>query len=428
MRRIIVIAYQLHYSKGSEYAVAWSYINHMNQNNQLTVLYGTSGEYHQIGETSEMEEYCACHKIKNVDFIPVRPTFKPQYYNYSLKGQILFYREYKRWHEDVKETIQGLLEHKHYDIIHFLGPIGYREPGYVYDFPLPYIWGPIGGFGGVNIKLLKATCSITSGLKMLLRRILNTIQTHTSKRTRKALRNSDVIICATSQYQKIVCKLLGRSHHSLVEYQPENCINELYDLNVSKFSGLIHISFIGRIDDNKGLIFVLEALKVLGHKNKIVLDVIGEDRLNGKMHEWAKNNNIDDMIRWHGKVNRTEVFNLLNNSQLMVLTSLYEANTTVVWESLAMGVPILALDHCGMHDIIDEKIGFKILIKSYTQIVKDIERTFQIILDNPTLLKHKANEVLVERDKYTWRQRCAFFERMYSLAEDNFKRRQCPPV
>lgn len=96
MRNILVIAYQLHWQKGSEYAVAWDYVTHMSMDNRLTVLYGTCCGHHTIGNTEEMENYAKQNPLKNVTFIPVKPSFKSKDYSFSLLGQYMFYREYKK--------------------------------------------------------------------------------------------------------------------------------------------------------------------------------------------------------------------------------------------------------------------------------------------------------------------------------------------
>ena len=53
MKDILVLAYAISPSKGSEYAVAWNYVTAMSRYHRLTVLYGTSGEH--MGDTVEME-------------------------------------------------------------------------------------------------------------------------------------------------------------------------------------------------------------------------------------------------------------------------------------------------------------------------------------------------------------------------------------
>ena len=57
MKNIIVIAYQLNPFRGSECSVAWDYIVNMSKNHRLTVLFGSSEEFHMIGNTKSMMDY-----------------------------------------------------------------------------------------------------------------------------------------------------------------------------------------------------------------------------------------------------------------------------------------------------------------------------------------------------------------------------------
>ena len=207
MRKIIVIAYQLHYSKGSEFNIAWEYVTHVSKRNQLTVLYGTSGLFHNIGDTAEMEKWCENNIVKNVSFIPVHLPFQTKNYDYSLKGQYLFYQEYRKWHEECARIVKEMISKDKYDIIHYHGPTGYREPGILYSYPLPYVWGPTGGFGGANPFLLKACGSFSGAMHMLVKRLLNDVQAFTDKRVRKALKESDVVISCSSEVERYIQKL-----------------------------------------------------------------------------------------------------------------------------------------------------------------------------------------------------------------------------
>ena len=55
MKNILVLAYQLSPTKGSEYSLAWNYVTRMSKYNRLTVLYGVSGT--RLGDCDEMEEF-----------------------------------------------------------------------------------------------------------------------------------------------------------------------------------------------------------------------------------------------------------------------------------------------------------------------------------------------------------------------------------
>ena len=64
MKNILVLAYQLSPTKGSEYSVAWNYVTRMSKYNHLTVLYGVSGIH--LGDCDEMEGFAetkACQML-----------------------------------------------------------------------------------------------------------------------------------------------------------------------------------------------------------------------------------------------------------------------------------------------------------------------------------------------------------------------------
>lgn len=372
-----------------------------------------------------MEKWYSLHPMKNVTFIPVHPSFKSKNYDYSLIGNIRFYNEYKKWHEDVKNVILTLISKKKYDLIHFLGPIGYREPGCLYDLNVPYIWGPIGGFGMINPRLWKGAFTLKGAFALLLKGVVNIIQSRTNKRVHKALKESDVVICATSEWHKYVERLVGEKRHSIILYKPENCISKVYPINYEKFnSDTINLVFVGWVDSRKALVLVLDALKRLKDASKIRLHILGDGDLIDKYKAYTKASGLENVVNWHGRVPRKEVFEIMNNSHLMVLPSLMDANTTVIWEAMAMGIPTLALDHFGFHDTIKNgKTGFLIKPDNYNQVVGDIAKVFSRLQQSTgkSLLRAMSEDVVEDRKNYLWEERERFFESVYSEAINNHK-------
>lgn len=423
MKNIIVIAYLLNNWKGSEFAVAWDYITHMSKRNRLTVLYGCCDGFHRIGNTGRMEEWAKQNSIDNVEFIAIKPTFECQNYDYSTKGNFLFYKEYTEWHRDVRKFVGKFVTTQKIDLIHYLGPIGYREPGFLHDLDIPYIWGPIGGFGMIPPKLWKAAFSIKGAASLLLKGLLNKIQSTTNRRVHNAIEDSDVVICATTEWREYVEKLAGKKHHSKILYKPENCINKLYSVNFEKFnSDTINLVFVGWIDSRKALVLILDALKRMKDASKIRLHILGDGDLIEKYKTYTKTSGLDNVVIWHGRVPRDEVFEIMNNSHLMVLPSLMDANTTVIWEAMAMGIPTLALDHFGFHDTIKNgETGFLIKPNNYRQVVNDITSVLIKLQQSNgmSLLQSMAENVVEDRKNHLWEEREKFFENVYNEAINN---------
>ena len=194
MKHIVLVAYQLNPFRGSECSVAWDYIVNMSANNRLTVIFGSSEEHHMIGNTKSMMDYVAKNPQANVAYIPLGLDEEIEYKDYTALGIYQFYKQYEKWHLKVREVVQGIIAKERVDVIHYLGPIGYREPGCLFNLNIPYIWGPIGGFGGINLKLIKATCSIKGGATLALRKFADWVGQITNKRVKEAISHSDVVI------------------------------------------------------------------------------------------------------------------------------------------------------------------------------------------------------------------------------------------
>lgn len=421
MKNILVVAFQLHHSAGSECSVAMDFARNMSRYHHITMLYGAGRQFHKIGDTAEMEEWTKSHNIMNADFIPVYPSFKSREYGYSMLDNFFFYREYRRWHRDLRRKIEELCAFERYDLIHYLGPIGYHEPGFLRGLGVPVIWGPIGGFESVSIGLLNPFISFQYYFKTIVKNIVNVFQYRFDRRVRAALSESDAVIFAISKYIDIVSPFVSADSRRHFYYLPENCIANAFPLNESKFSGnLINMIFIGRLDYHKGFYFIIEALKKIKDRSRIRLHVLGAGPLEEKFK--LLSNEVSDSIIWHGSVPRGEVIFFLNNSHIMVLPSILDANTTVVWEAMSVGVPILAFDHCGFHDtIIDRKTGFLVHPTTYSKAVKDIADIINEIIDNPQILKEYAMNVLSHRNIYTWENRAAFLNHLYDSITENAK-------
>ena len=152
MKRIAVICCSISPYKGSEFSVAWNFVMNMAENNELYVLYGNSGD--DLGKVEEVKEWEKDNAHVNIHFIDVSlPENNMNVFlnKCSAKYQttilnIADFIRYKQWHRIVHKRIIELKEAGKIDVVHFLNPIGFKEPGFAWKVEgIPYIWGPISG-------------------------------------------------------------------------------------------------------------------------------------------------------------------------------------------------------------------------------------------------------------------------------------------
>lgn len=423
MKNILLLAYPVSPYRGSEYAVAWNHILNISQTNKITVLYGTAGDH--IGDFKEMENYLSNAQLNNVTFIPIKPSWRTSILNYLNVKNIFnysFYWAYASWQAQVFHEVEKLVKRNKFDLIHFLCPIGYREPGYLWKLDIPYIWGPICGVNNVPRQLLNIT-STKGKLRFYIRNIVNSLQFKYSRRLRKALEGVDLLLTATTETQE----KFKIYHHKDSIYIPENAILEEPQLCVEKFSNSNHkykIVFVGRLDDGKACILLLKALTFIKNRNLIQVDIIGDGPLKGKLEKYVVDNNLDDIATFCGKLPRTEVLQKYKEAHLHVITSLSEANTTVIWEAMTNGVPTLSLDHCGMHDTICPKCGIKIPVTNSDQIVTDIAKEIDGLLENPHMFEKLAHGTIECAKKHMWEERAKRMNQYYDIAIERHKQQK----
>jgi len=104
------------------------------------------------------------------------------------------------------------------------------------------------------------------------------------------------------------------------------------------------------------------------------------------------------------------------------LLNLYAAqqNVTATGDDL---FPTIALNHCGMKDVICEKCGIRIDISSYDQVINDIADVLSDLLENPNkinILSEGVNECI---GNFTWEMRRKLFNQFYNTAIENWKQK-----
>ena len=425
-KNILVVAYALSPTRGSEYSAAWNYVNEMSKNNTLVVLYGVSGE--QMGDVNEMELWLTANKITNVSFLPILPdslTLKLNYLNIKGIFSYSFYFAFRNWHRQVFKVAQELIKTEKFDLVHNFNPTGYREPGYLWRLNIPYLWGPIGGAQNRPSQLF-TMLTLSNKILFTLRNWINSFQFNTSLRLRNAVSSTDLLLCSTIE-NKI---LFENKFKKVITYIPENAITKSMSVTTERIIDLksvdvCNIIWIGSIDLRKSLNLLIEALALIELKNWH-LHVIGNGPLKQSMQDLALKNKIESNITWHGQIPRIDVLNLLQLGHLHVITSLGEGTPTTIWETMANGIPTITLNHCGMKDVICEKCGVKINIETVEQVKSDLASAITDLIQNPAKINNLSAGVLECAKFHTWGKRGQIFNEYYELAIENWKQKREP--
>ena len=422
-KKVLVNAYALSPTKGSEFSVGWNTVNLLAEKFTVYVLYGTSGN--QMGDTIEIENLNAKNFSENIKFIKVHPNFLARNFNKlnSIGLWIFFSPALYFYQLDVYNLSKKLHKSIQFDIVHQLNPIGFREPGFLWLLDIPFVWGPVCGTYILPESLINWN-DWKLALNLSLRNIIKWIYLKFSMRIKKAVERSDVIITVTKDDSNNFLKYFNRKTHILSENFIQNVtLNE----TIYEEKTIFKFVWIGRIDSRKNLILLLDSLiKLKEYKYNWSLDVVGDGILRNKMEKYVFLNGLDSKITFKGHLSRIKVNDILAQADLHVMTSLYEATSTVLFEAYQNAIPTISLNHCGMADVICEKCGFLVSIdvKNYDYLVLNFSSQLKNIMDNPEILMSKRSHLPNCLEKYTASSRILDFEKYYDEATINFNQKK----
>lgn len=115
---------------------------------------------------------------------------------------------------------------------------------------------------------------------------------------------------------------------------------------------------LARLEEGKGILYLLKAFKLLLTTQTMVCLRVGGDGLEKEnLEQLAKQLNIDHNVVWLGTLTRTEALREYQQCNAFVLPSLYENLPLVLLEAIACGKPIISTYCGGPEEIINKNNG-----------------------------------------------------------------------
>lgn len=231
------------------------------------------------------------------------------------------------------------------------------------------------------------------------------------------MKNANVVIACTQGNVNKIGKIYGKEAF----YLPESGIKYIHRpiISVQKKEKL-NIVWIGTMEARKMPNIVLDAVLKMKKVKNVVFHMIG----GGPLLPWFKNSirkhGLEANFVIYGQVPRERIFDLLPDFDIHIITSLLEANTTVIWETMSWGIPTISLDHFGMADVVNDSCGIKIPVKKYRQVVNSLAAILDNLSINSEDILQLKKGVYQNAVKYTWNNRIDFYESCYKKAIMDF--------
>jgi len=161
-------------------------------------------------------------------------------------------------------------------------------------------------------------------------------------------------------------------------------VNQFYQDNKRETSE-IRIIYAGRIEKNKGIQYLLQALCRIRQSNNVKLLIVGEGPFAPKIGRMVQELGLSKIVSLLGKVSEEELYETYARSHIFVLLSSYESHSMAITEAMAFGLVPVATRVGGNAFLISDDIdGFLV---SYPVDVNEVESVLNKLINEPTMLK-----------------------------------------
>ena len=164
------------------------------------------------------------------------------------------------------------------------------------------------------------------------------------------LRVSTATIIPSPYVKDRFAALLPKSKQIYVPLGVKKANNK--EIRAKKTSEVLTLLYVGTIEKRKGLLYLVESLKLLSNKTKtykchIVGKVVEEDykaEIDKKIVEYQ----LTDNVIFHGRLSNQDLDAIYSNSDIFVFPSMLEGYGMVLLEAMSYSLPIVAFDNSAM--------------------------------------------------------------------------------
>lgn len=405
--KVLVSAYACSPYKGSEPGVGWGFIKSLSHLHELYVI--TDLEFkadieHYLSETPCFVN-AVFHYIPRDRWITLERIYPPAYY-----------WTYQRWHQDAFALAQKLHREIGFDLAHQLTMVGFREPGYLWKLGIPFVWGPVGGMGLFPWRFLPVVGGY-GALYYLGYNLFNAWQMRFSRRPKLAASAAGAgLIAATPENQAgatryWACPSTVISEVGLPHLQPVQPVRRHPGEPLRLVWTGLHIP-------GKALNLALAALAQLPKHLNWELHVLGKGARTARWQLMAQELGLTEWCRFHGWLPRDEALRIMAASHVMLITSLRDLTSTVTIEALAMGLPIVCLDHCGFAGVVDDTCGIKVPVRTPAVAVAGLAAGMARLAADEDLRFELAQGAVLRAQDFSWEKKAEAVDKIYQRVVD----------
>ncbi|MDB5295181.1 MAG: hypothetical protein JWO31_1164 [Phycisphaerales bacterium] len=419
--RVLVGAYAVSPARGSEPGTGWGMCRALADLHDVTVLCATGapGPEHSIFR-DEVEAHLAARGGPipglTLHYVPRPPLSRWVQKEKELYRRTLYYAGYKAWQKAALAEARRLHAARPFDVVHQLNMTGFREPGYLWRLDAPFVWGPIGGGANIPAAYFPLMGWVDRAF-YAVRNVSNEVQKRLARRPRQAARRAGQLWTIGHQTQDMVGRLWGLRSDPMLE----TGIDPRPDAVVRRRdpAGPLKVVWSGLHIGRKALPLLLHAVKALADDAGgaagagVDVTVLGGGPLTGDWQRLSVSLGLADRVRFAGKLPHADALAAVRGADVLAFTSVQEGTPNAVLEALALGVPVVCHDACGMGVAVTPECGIKVPMTGVPASVAGFAAALRRLRDEPDLLGRLSAGAVRRTADLVWPTKAAEVDAAY---------------
>lgn len=384
--KVLVSAYACSPYRGSEPGVGWAAVCRIADKHEVLVLTGSrarSDLERAIAEGVVPKRVRIVHMDEPVDFHPNR-----------FVARLQNWLRYRSFNKRILRKAIELHEKEDFDLCHQVTIAAWRMPSPLWQLPIPFVWGPIGGAGeipGSFRSMLRGSAKFFEWL-----RDVNTRWISGRKGFLDCMKNSAHVFAANDETLEFlepfrtgmpitrlpIASISAEKASSLERPQEE----ETPPKPLKLFAG-------GNMEGRKGGTLALQALGLLGRKGVDFSFTIaggGPDIPHLKL--LARSLGIEKQVKFHQGFSGDDYRRILKETDVYFLPSFRESTPVTLLEACLAGAYPVVADTSAQGEIVKLVGGSAIPAKSPGQLVSDMAEELEWCDKNRDKISSKGRE------------------------------------
>lgn len=324
----------------------------------------------------------------------------PKLIDYVYRWQMGVYLHYLVWQYRAWRVARQLDKQVGFGVVHHVTYNSLQMASWLWRLRKPLLLGPLGGG-------MKAPASLRQYLPdwfktETLRNAIGSLLTTFDPNVRQSMRHAALVLVANSDTAALARQLGAPKVALTVSVAlPENYFPAAYVPRPPLAGRAFRIMWLARIYPRKGLHLVLAALGQVDKRVNFHLDIMGDGPVGHLVPGWIEEAGLEARVTWHGSVPYEATRAAYLDHDLFMLCSLRDTYANQYMESMALGLPILTLDHHGAADFIPAAAGIKVPVQSAEATTAALARAVEYLYDHPAELAQMGRAGFAFAANYT---------------------------